>query len=185
MVIDTDIIETIRKRRSIREYGKKPLSEKDIKSLFEATRLAPSWANKQCWKFIVVKDEKLKDEIRKTTGKFTRTWLKDVPLIIVGCGDPAKSGSHYGLDYYAVDVAIAMQNLILAATDLGLGTCWIGSFDEAKIKELLDIPEEIRVVGLTPVGYPKTGFVDKTIGIAWSGNRKELKEIVCYDKWRN
>jgi len=98
-----------------------------------AARLAPSWANKQCWSYVVVKD---KAKIEKLANGIVNSWLKQAKVVIVACGDPKKSGSRNGIDYYLVDVAISMEHLVLAATDLCLGTCWIGTFDEAEVKKI-------------------------------------------------
>ena len=111
--------------------------------------------------------------------------MKHAKAIIVACGDPKKSGSRNGMDYYLVDVAISMEDLVLAAADLGLGTCWIGGFDEAKVKQMLNIPEKIKVVALTPLGYPsvegvRNKLVTKLIG---SNKRKTMENMVHYDKW--
>ncbi|MCK5030077.1 MAG: nitroreductase family protein, partial [Thermoplasmatales archaeon] len=113
-------------------------------------------------------------------------WLRKVPIIIVACGDPTLSGANNNIDYFAVDVAIAMEHIILAATDIDLGSCWIAAFNEKKVKEILEIPNRIRVVALTPLGYPaqKSGMIDKIFKFfARSKNRKNLSEIVRYEKW--
>jgi nitroreductase len=113
-------------------------------------------------------------------------WLKQAPVIVVACADPKDSGEHDGMNYYLVDVGISMQQLVLAATDLELGTCWIGDFDQAKIKKTLEIPENTNVVALTPVGYPADkedlgSKLRKTV--LGSGKRKPLAEIIHQEKW--
>ena len=177
----TDVIES---RTSIRTYCDKDVEEDKVKYVLECARVAPSWANGQCWRFIVVKDiEKIK-ALSKTS--VTNRWLRKAPIIIVACGDPTLSGVNNNIDYFAVDVAIAMEHIILAATAIGLGSCWIATFDEKKVKDILDIPNRIRVVALTPIGYPakKNGMIDKTIKLfARSRKRKNLNEIVRYEKW--
>ncbi len=118
-------METTRKRRSIREYGKKPFSENDINFLLEASRPAPSWANRQCWRYIFVTDETLKKKITH------RSWAAQALVVIVGCADPMKSGDREGKPYYMLDMGSSMEHIMLAAAKIDIGTCWIdGQFDE-------------------------------------------------------
>jgi len=173
--------EVIISRKSVRDYIDKLVEEEKLTRILEAARLSPSWANKQCCNYIVVKD---KAKIQELAGGFNG-WLKHAPILIVVCADPKESGSHNQMDYYLVDVGIAMQQLILAATDEGLGTCWIGGFDEQKIKKVLQVPASFRVVALTPIGYgaePSTrSKIIKTLGK--TEKRKALTEIVHQEKW--
>ena len=176
-----DFMDVISARISVRGYADKPVEEEKLSKILEAARLAPSWANKQCCKYVVVKD---KAKIQELSGRFG--WLKQAPIIIVACADPKDSGDRNGMNYYLVDVGISMQQLILAATNLELGTCWIGAFDEAKVKKVLQVPENVKVVAMTPLGYPadKEGIGSKLIKTAiGSGKRKPLEEIVHYEKW--
>jgi len=170
VVLGMELMEVIRKRRSIRKYKAEPVSEEDIEYVLEAARLSPSWGNKQCWRYIVVTDEALRKKIA------TRDWAAQAPVIIVGCADPTKAGDKDGKPYYMLDLGLSMEHLILAATERGLGTCWIGGqFDEKTVREALNIPENIRVVALTPLGYP-----DETPA---SKERKSLSEMVSWNKW--
>lgn len=191
-------LDLVLKRRSIRRYKPDPIPEDKIRYVLEAARQAPSWANQQCWKYIVVTDEDLKRKIvgsmlppppptmfppswdRSLLPPFEprpRDWAAQAPVLIVGCADPSKSGRKEGKDYYLVDMGISMEHLILAATEQGLGTCWIGGgFNEATVKEVLGIPEEIRVVALTPLGYPDEQPSPRP--------RRKFEEIVCYNGWR-
>ncbi|MEM2915546.1 MAG: nitroreductase family protein, partial [Candidatus Bathyarchaeia archaeon] len=145
-------IDVVLKRKSIRKYRSDPVSEEKLKYVLEAARLAPSWANQQCWKYIIVTDEELKRKIGAITrpppitlppswdksllpepggALRPRNWPAQAPIIIVGCADPAKSGKKEGKEYYLVDLGISMEHLMLAAAEQGLGTCWIGgAFDE-------------------------------------------------------
>jgi len=112
------------------------------------------------------------------------SWLKKAPIIIVACADPKLSGMRNSIEYFMVDVAIAMEHIILAATNFGLGSCWIGSFDESRIKKVLEIPNNIRVVAMTPIGYPAEKIMgDITRFIVRGKKRKPLNKIVHYDKW--
>lgn len=163
-------METIRSRRSIRKYKTESVSEKDIEHVLEAARLAPSWTNRQCWRYIIVTDENLRKRIT------TRDWAAQAPVIIVGCADPTKAGDKDGKPYYMLDMGISMEHLVLAATEKGLGTCWIGGqFDEKTVKDALAIPENIRVVALTPLGYPDESPAPK--------GRKTLEEMTSRNRW--
>jgi len=174
----------IKSRESIRDYSSKKVEDKNISYVLECARFAPSWTNKQCWHFIVVKDEKIIKELSKTS--IINRWLKNAPIVIVACGDPKQSGVRNNINYFMVDVSIALEHIVLAATDKGLGTCWIGGFSENKVKKILEIPDNIRVVALTPLGYPaeKKGLTGKAAKIiTQSKKRKPLDRITHYDKW--
>lgn len=147
-----EFVNIIKTRESIRSYSNKKVEDEKINFVLESARLSPSWRNRQCWHFIVVKDKKIIKDLSKTS--IINHWLRKVPVIIVACGNPKQSGLKNGINYYIVDVSIALEHIILAATDKGLGTCWIGGFNEKKVKRTLRIPENIRVIALTPLGYP-------------------------------
>ena len=177
-----EFMDVITARKSVRSYLDKPIEEEKLAEILEAARLAPSWANKQCCKYIVVKD---KAKIQELAGSF-RAWLKQAPVIVVACADPKNSGSHDGMDYYLIDIGISLQQLILAATNLGFGTCWIGSFDEAKIKKVLEVPDPVKVVAMTPIGYPedKADVGTKAVKAHFgSAKRKPLADMVHWEKW--
>lgn len=171
------VLKAIEKRRSIRKYLDKPVEEEKLKTVLEAARLAPSWANKQCWKFLIIRDngikQKLADSLHQTNPATKAT--ASAPLVIVLCANPEQSGSCSGMDYFLVDVGIALENMCLQAYELGLGTCIVGLFNEIKIKKILDIPEEYRVVALSPLGYPAYEPEQRP--------RKSLEEVVFDQKW--
>ncbi|HDN01584.1 MAG TPA: nitroreductase [Candidatus Bathyarchaeota archaeon] len=169
-----DIFEAIRLRRSVRAYLPDPIPEDKLLKILEAGRLAPSATNVQPWHFIVVTDKERKRQIAKT-GRWAR-FIKDAAAVIVGCGDPEASPK-----WYMVDVAIAMQNMVLAATGLGIGTCWIGSFDEEKVKELLKIPPRLKIVALLSMGYPRKKIDLTAAALHLVRKRKKLEDIVSYE----
>ena len=180
-----DFIDVINTRNSVRKYDDKTVEDEKINEILECARLAPSWANKQGWHFIVIKNAAKVAALTKAAGLVNR-WLKNVPAMIVACGDPSNSGHRAGIDYIFIDVAIAMEHVVLAANNLGLGTCWIGYFDENGIKKELGIPDEIRVIALTPLGYPaeKRGTYEKAARfVLGSKKRKEIDEIVHHETW--
>jgi len=186
-----DVMESIRTRRSIRRYKPDVVPDDVLEAVLEAARWAPSWKNTQCARFIVVRDAVLKDalaecllQISVPDGKRDNPSKKAIigaPVVIVGCALLGKSGYDAGEpatdkgDWYMFDVALAMQNLALAAHALGLGTVQVGQFDAARVTALLGIPEGHAVVSLTPLGYPEQE--GKNPG------RKELSEIVFHEKY--
>jgi nitroreductase len=176
-----EFMDVVTARKSVRDYSEKVVENEKLTQILDAARLAPSWANKQCCRYVVVRDRKRIEEL----SSMFMGWIKQAPVVVVACADPKHSGSRNGMDYYLVDVGISMQQLVLAATNLGLGTCWIGAFDESKVKQALGIPGNLKVVALTPIGYPasvsvKSKLVRSAVG---SDKRKALKEIVHSDKW--
>jgi nitroreductase len=183
-----DVIEAIATRRSIRRFSDKPVDESMLRSLFSSVRMSPSWANMQCWRFIVVRDPALKAKISELTyvesfmapkgykANPSKMGVAEAPVLIVACADPRQSGELWGQRYYMADIGIAAQSLMLTAHSMGLGTVFVGVFDEEKVRLLLSIPADIRVVGLFPVGYPRD--------IKKEGPpRKSVDEIVCQEKW--
>ncbi|MHA1689983.1 MAG: nitroreductase family protein [Promethearchaeota archaeon] len=170
-----DFYEVIRNRRSYRKYLPDMPPEDSIQRMLEAARLAPTWANKQGVHYIVVKDPEKVKAVRKATGQIGK--FSDAPIFIVGVISEKDSGTGgNGIKYFTVDFGICFEHLILAATAEGLGTCWIGWFNEKKIKKILEIPEKYRVLGLTPVGYPKKKKGEVK-------DRAPLEQIVHHDKF--
>ena len=171
------VFEAIQRRKSVRAYAKTPVPDEKLEKILEAARLAPSAENIQPWYFIVVTDHEKRKQIAKS-GIFAG-FLDESPVVIVGCGDRKASPK-----WYVIDVAIAMQNMVLAATAEGLGTCWIGSFDEGLVKKLLNIPERFSVVALLTVGYPRSKL-DLTAKIVHSIRRKKrLEDIVGFEEYK-
>ena len=172
-----NLLEIIQQRRSLRTYLDKPVEQTKLDYILEGARLAPSWKNLQCWRFIVVKDLKLRTGITAafTEGNPGRKAIVQAPVVIVLCALPNESEVWEDKDFTMLDAGLAMEHLILAATELGLGTCWQGMFTEETVKGVLDIPEGIRVVAMTPLGYPAEERRPRP--------RKELNEIVFYEGW--
>lgn len=170
-----DVFEAVQKRHSVRAYDSTPIPDEKLKKILEAARLAPSAGNVQPWHFIVITDaEKRKKLARARFASF----LSQAPTVIVGCGDQRASP-----DWHVVDVAIAMQNMVLTATSEGLGTCWIGSFEEDQIKEMLRIPEKFRVIALLAVGYPRKKLDIMGKILHFIRRRKRLKKIVSFEEY--
>jgi nitroreductase len=183
-----DTFETIRTRRSVRRFMDKPVEDEKLTAVLESVRQAPSWANRQCWSFVVVKNASIREKLSELSyvesffgpmGYKTnpaKKGIAEAPVVIVACADPSQSGVIGKQSYYMTDIGIAAQNLMLASRALGLGTVFVGVFDEERIHDLLNIPTNIRVVGIFPIGYP---LEEKTSG----PSRKPLDEIVFYERW--
>ncbi|AZR72285.1 nitroreductase [Anoxybacter fermentans] len=171
-----DFYQLIKTRRSVRKYESRPVEEEKLMRILNAARLAPSGKNAQAWKFIVVKDQELKEKIVKAAKG--QKFLAEADCIIVCCVNEEEVYQGHGnyMTSFAVDGAIAMDHLILAAHYEGLGTCWIGAFFEDQIKEILNIPDPYRVVAMTPLGYPAGEQKDR--------GRKPLEEIIAFDGWK-
>ncbi len=179
-----EVLEAIKSRRSIRRYKDIPVDDKTLELVLEAARWAPSWANTQCWRFIVVRDPRIKDELANLTtyNNPATEAIRNAPVVIVACAEVGKSGCYAGElatdkgeHWYMFDLALAMQNLVLAAYSLGLGTVHNGLFDAKKVASILGVPEGFCVVEMTPLGYPDQEPKPRP--------RKELSEIVFYDKY--
>ncbi|MEO0136906.1 MAG: nitroreductase family protein [candidate division WOR-3 bacterium] len=171
-----EFYEVIKKRRSVRKYKSDPLPDEVLKRILEAGRIAPSAKNIQPWKFVVIKDSETKKRIAEACRG--QHWMADADVIICGCALEKIAWGRMGgyMSSFAVDLAIAMDHIILAATNEGLGTCWIGAFEEKKVKEILGIPDDVRVVALTPIGYPAEEPKDR--------GRKEFHEVVAYERYQ-
>lgn len=150
-----DFYEVVNKRKSCRDYLPKEVEEEKLMRVLDAARMAPSWKNWQCWHYFVVKGREIIEKIGAALkNNPNETAYKNATYIIVLCADPSKSGNLDGKSYYMVDCGISMEHLCLAAANEGLGTCWVGWFDEKPLYDLLNIPKELKIVALTPLGYP-------------------------------
>ena len=173
----------IEERRSIRRYLQQPVEEEKLQHVLASARLAPTWGNHQGWKIIVVRDQSKREQLGRLCDVEGAEYYPNavgrafgvVPIVLVACADPAKSGRMYGQDYYLVDAGIVMDHVMLSAREAGLGTCFIGIFDEPGVKDLLNIPPNIRVVGMTPLGYPESWPAARP--------RKQLSEMVSLEDW--
>ena len=170
-----EVFEAVQARRSIRAYEPTPVPKEKLERILEAARLAPSAENIQPWHFIVVTDHEKRVKLAKAPFA---GFLKEAPVVIVGCGDQKASPR-----WFMVDVAIAMQNMVLTATGEGLGTCWVGSFDENQVRELLKIPENYRVVALLALGYPRKKIDIQGKLLHAIRRRKKLEKIVSFEEF--
>jgi nitroreductase len=168
-----DILNLLKSRRSIRVYQDKPVPLDFLLQILEAGRWAPTGANLQPWHFIVVTDPETRKEIGKVARFFfiKSSFVEKAPLVLI-LGFDTRKGK-----YGRYDVTLAGGNMMTMATNLGLGTCWIGAFDEPKVKETLGIPKPIEVIALITLGYPDEK--------AETPSRVELEKIVHWESWSN
>jgi nitroreductase len=171
-----DVHEVIQNRRSIRSYESMPVPYVKLKKLLDAARLAPSAGSVQPWRFIIVTDSEKRKKIAK--GCRYGHFLADSPVIIVGCGDQKASPR-----WYACETCIAMENLVLAATGEGIGTCWIGAFNEKEIREMLKIPSRLKVIALLALGYPKEKLDISAKLVHLIRPRKKLEKIAYIEEF--
>lgn len=167
-------MQAIKTRKSVRNFSDKKVEKKTLNNILEMARLAPSFFNCQDWRFVVVEDIQTKRKLVKDAT--TPSFIAKSPIVIVGCGKPNESVTSSDNSSYLIDTTIALNYLTLAAVHFGLGSCWINIFDEKKIKEILDIPEKIRVVALISLGYPKDISLSEK-------KRKPLGQLIKYEKW--
>ena len=167
------LMTAIKMRRSIRHYKDLPIEKEKLDRVLEAGRLAPSAGNLQEWKFIVVRDEDTRQKLAQAATN--QEFIEEAPVVIVACATMTDYVMKCGQLAYPIDVAIAVDHMTLKAVEEGLGTCWIGSFNEAEVKQILDIPDTIRVVALLTIGTPKF--------VPGPRKRKRKEEIVSYEQW--
>lgn len=188
-----DVFEAIKNRRSIRQYKPDPIDDETIEKVLEAAHWAPSWGNQQCWRFIVVRDPKIKSEIADTLNKIiidnepvdnaAASSIRQAPVLIVICAEKSKSGKSVdgtpqndkGEFWYMFDIALAVENLTLAAHASGLGTVIVGGFNISKVEKILDVSGDCTVVTMTPLGVPaQKGQISP---------RKKLSEVIFKEKY--
>jgi nitroreductase len=166
--------ELIRKRYSVRAYKPDPVEEEKLQQVLNAARLAPTAANRQPFQLIVIHTAGREAELKRIYG---RDWFVHPPLIICACGVPGQGWVRRddSKSYVDVDVAIAMDHLILEAANLGLGTCWIAAFNPDSAREVLGLPDDVEPIAFTPLGYAADELSGK--------KRKPLDELVRYERW--
>ena len=168
-----DLYQAIKTRYSCRSYQSKQIETEKLARILESARLAPSAKNLQDWRFVVVSDEKKRSQL--AVAAYEQMFVTTAPVILVGCSNndhTMRCGEKIG----PIDLSIAMEHIALAAVAEGLATCWIGSFYPEKVRAILGIPENVRVVELMPLGYPADKETHKP--------RESLEKIVCYENWK-
>ena len=167
------VLEAIRNRYSCRAYQEKPIEQDKLDTIFESARLAPSAMNTQDWRFVVVTDKEIRQQVAGHTNR--PDVFRKAGAIIAACSNSdhvMRCGQAIG----PIDVAIALEHIALQATELGLATCWIGSFDTGKVRAILNIPADVAIIELMAVGYPADSKKKP--------QRETIEKIVCYEKWK-
>lgn len=164
-----DVSVVIKNRRSIRSYKTDPVPEESLKKILEAGRLAPSAHNEQPWKFVVVKDSEKRKKLAEAANY--QDFVGEAPVIIVGVALNPEDVMSSEIPSYPVNLAIALDHMTLVAVEEKLGTCWIGAFSQERVKKILAIPQEYKVVALLPLGFPDEAPSPKL--------RKNITEILC------
>jgi nitroreductase len=164
-----DVFDAIKARRSIRKYKPQPIPTEKLEAILEAARLAPSAANRQPWRFIIIQDPERKKALAEAANH--QTFLENAAAIVAAVGDPDLSTR-----WFEKDTMIALEHMVLAATTLGYGTCWIGAFNEDTIKNLLKIPQKTKVVALMPIGIPDE--------MPAARPRKKPSEVFTKEDWQ-
>ncbi|MCZ7355347.1 MAG: nitroreductase family protein [Candidatus Methanoperedens sp.] len=168
-----EVLNVIRSRRSIRAYDSREVEEDKLERILESGRLSPSAGNRQERRFVIVRDPRTRQMLSEAARD--QKFVAAAPVVIAACSVESDYIMLCGQPAYTIDTAIAVDHMALQAVEEGLGTCWIGAFDEKKVKEILNIPEDVRVVALLPLGYPSA--------IPGPAKRKSLDEIVKWEKW--
>ncbi|PJA28011.1 MAG: nitroreductase [candidate division Zixibacteria bacterium CG_4_9_14_3_um_filter_46_8] len=168
-----EVFEAVKFRRSIRKYLDKEVVAEKLIRILESGRLAPSSKNRQEWRFVVVTDNKLKRQLRDAAGG--QSFVEGAPIVIAACATGTDYIMSCGQAAYVIDVSIALTQMNLQAVEEGLGCCWIGSFDEDRVKDILGIPTDIRVVELMTLGYPKEQPAARS--------RLSMEEITFVNHW--
>jgi nitroreductase len=176
------VLDIIKKRQSVRKYQDRPVEDDKLKLILEAARLAPSSSNSQPWHFVVAKNKDLIKGLMNAVPLgvlAVNKFMEQAPIIVVGCVTPnffQKVSSFMGRENYWIDVSIAMEHMVLVAEELNLGSCWIGWFDEEKVKKILNVPRGAKVVAMLTLGYPSEGATHAT-------TRKPLEDIYSIDRY--
>jgi len=168
-----NVHEAIAARRSIRSFQDKPIEEDKLRRVLEAGRLAPSARNMQEWRFVVVRDSALRERLVEACKG--QQFVGAAPAVIVACAVQNEHVMTCGQHAYPIDLAIAVDHMTLAAVEEGLGTCWLGAFYEDRVREIVGIPDSVRVVTVLPIGYP-----DESPN---ARSRNAFDEVFCFDQY--
>jgi len=168
-----DVSEAIEVRRSIRKYNNIEIEDGKLDKILESARIAPSAANRQEWKFVVVKDADIRMKLVEACNG--QKFVAEAPVLIAACSTESEKIMPCGQYAYTVDLSIALSFMILQATELELGTCWLGAYNENMVKTILNIPDDIKIVGMITVGYSDENPDARP--------RKTTEEIATFEKW--
>lgn len=168
-----DVYKAILSRRSIREYESRDIEEDKLDRVLDAGRLSPSAGNRQERRFVVIRDAGTRKALAEAAND--QVFVAQAPIVIAACSVESEYVMSCGQLAYPIDTAIAVDHMTLQAVEEGLGTCWIGAFDEKKVKKMLGIPDNVRVVTLLPIGYPRV--------VPQPTARKSPGQVIMHEKW--
>ena len=169
-----DFLELVRARYAVRSYLPRPVAQETLDRILEAVRLAPSGSNRQPWRFVVVRSPDVRQQLAEACAG--QHFIAEAPVVIAGVGLMPERIMSCDVPGDPVDVAIALEHLALAAAAEGLGTCWIGAFDQNQVRRVLDVPATAKVIGVMTLGYAASSPRPKT--------RKPLEEIIVCERWQ-
>jgi len=173
--------EVIKLRHSCRNYSNEEIDSEILQEILDAGKFAPSAQNRQPWRYIIIKDKELIKKVAfHSIVSSINFFVKEAPVIIVALGDTDSSLRFNGQEYYLVDVAISFQQMMLAAWNRGIGSCWLAAFDEEQLRKLLDIHPKYRIVGLSPFGYPKDKNTYSKIVSFFAGSNKRKNDTKLF-----
>lgn len=168
-----EFTDLVGRRYSVRNYRPDPVEDIKLHKVLEAARLAPTAANRQPFQLIVISTRGRREELSRI---YKPDWFSSAPIVICACAIPSQAWTRFdGRNYSDVDVAIAMDHLILAAANEGLGTCWVGAFDPQAAREVLRLPDGVEPIAFTPLGYPTDSPREK--------KRKPMADLVRYERY--
>lgn len=186
-----DVFNAIKWRRSVRKFSARPVEREKLLQILEAGRLAPSSSNQQAWHFVVIDDRQTIKQIPKQVAlgsKIAVSWLNEAPVVVAGCYTKALThhiARAFGHENHLIDVSIALTQIVLAATALQIGSCFVGWFNQKKLKKLLAVPANYQIACLVAFGYPADASTAESIGGIPARPRKKLEEIVSFNRWGN
>jgi nitroreductase len=171
-----NLLELAKERYSVRNYLNKPIEKEKLDYILETARIAPSAVNFQPWQFIILTEDEPLEKIKRT---YSRNWINSIPACIIVLGDHTQGWhrSSDGKDHTDIDASIAITHITLAATEVGLGTCWVCNFDAEKCSELFKLPDNLEPIALIPIGYPERKEIPEK-------KRKSIEEIVHWNSFQ-
>ncbi|MFW6071773.1 MAG: nitroreductase family protein [Candidatus Bipolaricaulota bacterium] len=168
-----EVKEAILKRRSVRSYKERKVRREKLEKIMESVRMAPSASNRQDWKFVLTDDPEKRERLYEVARR--QSFVREAPVVIAGVSTDPENYMSCEVEAGTVDLSIALDHLALRAAEEGLGTCWIGAFDQDEAKKILNIPDRYKVIALMTLGYPKKPLKKK------DKPRKVLEEIISYN----
>lgn len=176
-MVYTEFYDVVERRRSTKKYSDRKIENEKLYRILQTSTLTPSWSCKHCWRFLIIDDREVISKSAECINETNpaRNALFEAPAAVVICGDPENTEEIDEKEYYMADCGIAMGYFMLSACSEGLSTCWIGLFDEDRLKKVLDIPENIRLVAISPLGYGAEPPADR--------HEVSIKDIAFHNKW--